>query len=98
MEITLEKFFSRTKDADILITYRGPETGITSRQRLRESTRLLQIIDIKPMNQGAIYFTGNNLYQSEDTAGIVEELAVMFHPELFPVNKKQQYFFKLPDN
>ncbi len=97
MRVTLEKFFSRAKDADILITYRGPESGITSKARLRQSSRLLQTVDIRPMNQGRIYFTGHRLYQSADTAGIVAELAAIFHPELFPKKEKPEYFFELPD-
>ncbi|MBW1613408.1 MAG: hypothetical protein JRJ57_05405 [Deltaproteobacteria bacterium] len=97
MEVTLEKFFSRTRDADILITYRGPEGGITSKEKLRQSSRLLQTIDIKPMREGKIYFTGYRLYQSADTAGLIEELASIFHPELFPGHKKPEYFSELPD-
>jgi len=97
MRVTLEKFFSRAKDADILITYRGPESGITSKARLRQSSRLLQTVDIRPMNQGRTYFTGHRLYQSADTAGIVAELAAIFHPELFPKKEKPEYFFELPD-
>jgi len=98
MQVTLEKFFSRTRSADVLITYRGPESGITSKERLQQSTILLQTIDIKPMEkEGRIYFTGNRLYQSADTAEIVEELASIFHPEFFPGPKKLKYFFELPE-
>ncbi len=97
MQVTLEKFFSRAKDADILITYRGPESGISSKERLRQSSRLLQMVDIRPMNEGRIYFTGWKLYQSADTAGIIAELAAILHPRLFPEIKKPGYFFELPN-
>ena len=97
MQITLEKFFLRTKEADIIITYRGPETGITSKEMLRKSSRLLQTVDIRPMNRGKIYFTGWKLYQTADTAGIIAELATIIHPELFPAKEKTEYFFELPD-
>lgn len=97
MRVTLEKFFSRAKNADILITYRGPESGISSKERLRQSSRLLQTVDIKPMNKGRIYFTGWRLYQSADTAGIIAELAAILHPGLFPEIKKPGYFFELPN-
>jgi iron complex transport system substrate-binding protein len=97
MEVTLEKFFSRTRDADILIIYRGPESGIASKEELYKSSRLLQTVAIKPMKGGKIYFTGHKLSQSADTAGIVGELASIFHPELFPGNKKYEYFYELPN-
>ncbi len=97
MQVTIEKFFLRAKHADILITYRGPETGITSKEKLRESSRLLQVVDIRPMNGGRIYSTGYNLYQSADTAGIIAELAAILHPGLFPKRGKTRYFFELPE-
>lgn len=97
MEITLEKFFSRTKEADILITYRGPESGITSKEKMRRSSRLLQTIDIKPMREGRIFFTGRRLYQTADTAGIMEELTSILYPGIFPDHKEQKYFFELPE-
>ncbi|MCD6305425.1 MAG: ABC transporter substrate-binding protein [Deltaproteobacteria bacterium] len=97
MQVTLEKFFSRTKGADILVTYRGPESGITSKERLRQSSRLLQAVEINPMNEGSIYFTGCRLYQTADVAGIIGELASLLHPGLFPEQKTPEYFFKLQD-
>jgi len=97
MQVTIEKFFSRAKNVDIFITYRGPESGITSKERLRQSSRLLQTVDIRPMYSGKVYFTGWRLYQSADTAGMIAELAAIFHPELFPEKKKPQYFFELPE-
>ena len=85
------------KGADILVTYRGPESGITSKERLRQSSRLLQAVEINPMNEGSIYFTGCRLYQTADVAGIIGELASLLHPGLFPEPKTPEYFFKLQD-
>jgi len=96
MQVTLEKFFSRTKGADILITYRGPESGIASKENLRQSSRLLQAVEINPMNEGKIYFTGNRLYQTADVAEIIEELASILHPTLFPKQRDSDYFYELP--
>ncbi len=97
MQVTLEKFFSRIKDADILITYRGPESGITSKEKLKESSTLLQNVNIKPIESGKILFTGERLHQTSDTAGIIEELASILHPKLFPNYKKRRFFFELPE-
>ena len=94
MQITVEKFFSRAKDADILITYRGPEEGITSKEAFKKASELLKTIEIKPMNEGRIYFTGWRLWETADTAGIIYELASIFHPKLFPL-KKHNYFFEI---
>ncbi len=97
MWVTPEKFLSRAKHADILITFRGPESGIKTKEMLRESSRLLQAVDIRPMNGGKIYFTGHGLYQSADTAGVIAELAAILHPELFPKKRKTKYFYELPE-
>ncbi len=94
MQITVEKFFSRAKYADILITYRGPEEGITSKKEFKESSELLKTIEIRPMKEGRIYFTGWRLWEEADTAGIIYELASIFHPDLFPL-KKHSYFFEI---
>lgn len=96
MQVTLEKFFARTKWAEMFITYRGPESGITSKERLRQANRLLEAVEIKPMNEGRIFFTGYKLYQTADVAGIIEELAAIFHPGLFPEKTDPHYFFELP--
>ncbi len=94
MQITVEKFFARAKNADILITYRGPEVGITSKKAFRQSTELLKVVDIKPLNKGKIYFTGWRIWESADTAGVIYELASIFHPKLFPI-QEHRYFFEL---
>ena len=96
MQVTIEKFFSRIKDADILITYRGPESGITSKEMLKSSSRLLQNVNIRPLSEGEIFFTGYRLYQVSDTSDIIYELASLFHPEIFPQRKERRYFFRLP--
>lgn len=96
MQITLEKFFFRTKYADILITYRGPETGITSKEKLKASSTLLQKVEIKPLVSGKVLCAKESLYQTHDTAAIIEELASIFFPKLFP-NKERRFFFELPE-
>ncbi len=95
MQVTLEKFFARIKDADILITYRGPESGITSKEALRKSSTLLQNVDIKPLHRGKVLFTVGRLSQSPDTADIVRELASIFYPKKF-LSSSRKYFFDLP--
>ncbi len=95
MQITIEKFFSRAKYADILITYRGPEMGITSKKLLRNINPLIKKIKIKPLYKGEIYSTRWKLWQTADTADIIYELASIFHPKLFP-RKRLIYFYRFP--
>jgi len=96
MQITIEKFFSRARCADILITYRGPEMGIRSKRMLRKINPLLRKIKIRPLYEGEVYSTRWTLWQTADTADVIYELGSIFHPKLFP-RKKLIYFYRFPE-
>ena len=68
--------------------------GITSKKAFRESSELLKAVDIRPLDKGKIYFTGWKMWETADTAGIIYELASIFHPKLFPM-QKHIYLFEL---
>ena len=96
MWVTPEKFLPRAKHADILITFRGPESGIKTKEMLRESSRLLQTVDIRSMNGGKIYFTGHGLYQSADTAESSQSLRQFFIRSYFLKKERQNTFMNSP--
>ena len=88
--VTLEEVYARGKDADILITCTGPKHGIFSKDMMRKRYPLLS--DIRPMVSGEIYAFQPWFHQSTDRMGeIVEDVAAMLHPELFPGHKLKHF-------
>ncbi len=95
MEITLERFLSSGKKADILFTYRTPETGATSKEALARINPLLR--DIGPLTRGRVYSPLPVYAQGMDRLDeIIEEMAAILNPERFP-GYRLKFFKELPD-
>ncbi|MGD8561525.1 MAG: ABC transporter substrate-binding protein [Desulfarculaceae bacterium] len=94
LEISLERFFSSGKMADVMITYRDPGQGITSKAQLAKVNPEMALI--KPVQKGEIYFPLKKYNQSGHKLDeIIEEVAAILHPELYQ-GYKLKYFVKLP--
>jgi len=95
MEISLERFLSSGRQADILFTYRTSISGASSKEALAKINPLIK--DIKPLTKGAVYSPLPNYSQSMDRLDeIIKEIAAILHPEKFP-GYRLKFFTKLPD-
>lgn len=84
-----------SSDADILIICIGPGHGITSKATMRKRYPLLS--DIGPMTSGEIFAFQPWFHQSMDRMGeIVEDVAALPHPELFP-EYELKHFIRLEE-
>ncbi|OPX33727.1 MAG: hypothetical protein B1H11_12035 [Desulfobacteraceae bacterium 4484_190.1] len=94
--ITLEEFYARGKDADIYISPGTlPQYGITSIKKLVAIHPVL--CDFRSIKRGNVWCFQPWYWESIDkTDEIIEDLAAIFHPGLFP-GHKPGYFFKLPE-
>ncbi len=94
MEISLERFLSSGKKADILFTYRTSLTGATSKSALAKINPILR--GIKPLTKGKVFAPLPCYGQSGDKLDkIIEEIAAILHPRLFP-NYHLKFFKELP--
>jgi len=92
--ISLEELYAKGKDSDIFI-YSGslPEYGIKTIQGL--VTRYPILSDLKPIKEGKVWCFQPWYWESiEKTDEIIEDLAAIFHPKLFP-GHKPRYFLRL---
>ena len=95
-EITLEEFYSWGKDADIYISPGTlPQYGITSIKKLVAIHPILS--DFRSIKRGNVWCFQPWYWESIDkTDDIIEDLAAIFHPGLFP-GHRYRYFLKLPE-
>jgi len=92
--ITLEEYYAKGKEADVYISGTLPNYGITSIAKITEQEKILE--DLQVIKEGKVWCYQPWYYQSLDkTDEIIEDLAAIFHPELFPENQLKQ-FMKLP--
>ena len=95
LEVSLERFFSTGRQADIMFTYRTPTTGIGSKKALARTNPALA--GIKPMSGGKIYFPLPIYNQSGHLMDqVITEIAAILQPELFP-GHKLKFFLELPE-
>ncbi len=95
MEITLERFLSSGKKADILFTYKTPGAGATSKEALARTNPLLK--DIGPLTRGRVYSPLPAYAQSADRLDeIIKEVAAILNPKRFP-GYHLKFFKELPD-
>ncbi|MBW1966079.1 MAG: ABC transporter substrate-binding protein [Deltaproteobacteria bacterium] len=94
--ITLEEFYAQGKNADIYISPATlPRYGITSTRKLVALYPILS--DFRSVKRGNIWCFQPWYWESIDkTDGIIEDLAAIFHPRLFP-GHRPGYFLKLPE-
>jgi len=92
--ITLEELYARGKNADVFIYSSTPPYVNSVKDVLERGPALA---DIKPVKEGKVWCFRPWYWQSIDkTDGIIEDLAAIFHPELFPEHELG-YFMKLPE-
>ena len=79
--------------ADVLITYRTPRQGISTKAQLAKVNP--EMAEIKPMTTGRIFFPRKIYNQSGNRLDeIIEELAAILHPELYP-GHRLKFFVEL---
>ncbi len=93
--ISLEEFYRQGKKADIFIsTGTLPNYGITSISKFLLRHPMLK--DLKPIKEGKVWCFQPWYWESIDkTDEIINDLAAIFHPELYP-GYTPKYFLKLP--
>ena len=94
IEIAVERFLYSGEEADILFTYRTPDSGVTSKAALARMNPLLA--DIRPIKKGRVYAPMPHYVQSGDRLDeILTEIAAILHPEAYP-DFTYRYFTELP--
>lgn len=69
-----------------MITYRTPKQGITTKAQLAKINP--EMAAIRPMTQGRVFYPRKIYKQSGHRLDeIIEEVAAMLHPELYPGHK-----------
>ncbi len=92
--ITMEAFYSGAKDADLYITESSAGHGPRSIRQLKTSAKIE--LDIKPIQTQKIWVTQPWYWESMDHMdGIVEDIAAIIHPELFP-DHRLLFFTPMP--
>jgi iron complex transport system substrate-binding protein len=95
LEISLERFYSAAKQADVMFTYRSPETGMASKADLARTNPALA--GTKPLASGRVYFPLPEYNQSGHRMDeVIEEIAAILQPRLFP-ERKITLFHALPE-
>jgi len=94
--ISWERFYLWGKEADIFISAVPlPQYGISSIKKLVALHPMLR--DFKSIKKQNVWYLHSLYWESADKIdGIIEDLAAVFYPVLFP-NHKFKYFFKLSD-
>jgi len=91
--VTLEEFYARGKNADIFIYSSWPPYVSSVKDILKEGPILAEL---KVVKEGKVWCFQPWYWQSLDkTDEIIEDLAAIFHPELYPEHELG-YFIKLP--
>ncbi|MDI6603659.1 MAG: ABC transporter substrate-binding protein [Thermoanaerobacteraceae bacterium] len=92
--MTLEEFYARANNADILI-YPASTVYMPSVSKLVEQAPVLK--DIKPIKEGKVWCLQPQYWQDLDkTEQVIADLAAIFHPKDFTGHKLQE-FEKLPE-
>ncbi|MCR3761641.1 ABC transporter substrate-binding protein [Clostridium felsineum] len=87
--ITLENFYAKAKDADVLIYSSSKEYTPSIKSVLNEAPVLK---DTKPVKDKKVWCLGRDYYQATDkTSELIEDLASIFHPENFKGYKQKHY-------
>ncbi|MFH1060437.1 MAG: ABC transporter substrate-binding protein [Pseudomonadota bacterium] len=95
LEISLERFYGAAKQADVMFTYRSPETGMASKADLARTNPALA--GARPMASGRVYFPLPEYNQSGHRMDeVIEEIAAILQPQLFP-ERKITLFHALPE-
>jgi iron complex transport system substrate-binding protein len=95
IEISLERFLTSGKDADTLFTYRAANVGLTSKDAMVRTNPA--VARIGPIRGGKVLSPLRHYAQSADRLDeILEEVASILHPELFPA-RSRQFFADLPE-
>lgn len=96
VEISTERFIYSGKDADIYFTYRTPDKGATSKDKLARTNPLIS--RLKPLGpEGKVYAPLPGYAQSADRLDdILVEISSILHPEAYP-GRQLTYFTQLPD-
>ena len=96
LEISLERFYGAAKQADVMFTYRSPESGMASKADMARTNPALA--GAKPMaNAGRVYFPLPEYNQSGHRMDeVIEEIAAILQPQLFP-ERKLTLFHALPE-
>ncbi|MFZ5585422.1 MAG: ABC transporter substrate-binding protein [Thermodesulfobacteriota bacterium] len=96
LEISLERFYSAAKQADVMFTYRSPESGMASKADLARTNPALA--GAKPMASGRVYFPLPEYNQSGHRMDeVIEEIAAILQPQFFP-ERRITLFHTLPEN
>lgn len=92
-QISLEEFYSRAKDADVLI-YSSILDFTPNIEAIIEAAPILE--DIAPIQQGNVWaFTPDYFQMIHRRDAMIEDLAAIFHPGEF---EAQGYYVKMPRN
>jgi len=92
-QISLEEFYIRANDADILI-YSSILDFTPNIQTILEAAPILE--DIKPIQQGNVWaFTPEYFQMIHMRYAMIEDLAAIFHPDEF---ETQGFYVKMPTN
>ena len=95
LEVSLERFFSTAKRAQVMFTYRGTQTGINSKEDLAKANPALG--RIYPLQHGRIFSPLPHYHQSGNLLDQkIREIAAILQPDLFP-GHKLQFFYELPE-
>lgn len=95
IEISMERFLASGKDADTLFTYRAANVGLTSKDAMVRTNPA--VASIGPIREGKVLSPLRHYSQSADRLDeILEEVASILHPELFP-SRPKQFFADLPE-
>jgi len=93
--IGIEEFYARGKDADVFISSTRPIDGATSLEKLCAREEILS--GIKPVKEGRIWCFQDWYWDVMDkTDEQIEDLAAIFHPELYP-GYELKHFLRLPE-
>ncbi|UWP58503.1 ABC transporter substrate-binding protein [Ruminococcus gauvreauii] len=88
-QISLEEFYARSEDADILIYSTTPDFTPDMASVLAEAPVLE---DLKAVQDGAVWQLDNSFWMSADQPDqVAQDLSAMFHPDVFP-DRELRYF------
>ncbi|MCR4420707.1 MAG: ABC transporter substrate-binding protein [Clostridia bacterium] len=91
--VSLEEFYARGRQADVFVLSSLPEGRVSIAGLVKQEPRLA---DLPAVREGRVWCFQPWYYQSFDRiVEIITDLAVMFHPELFP-GAEPRHYLRLP--
>ncbi len=79
-----------------MFTYRTPKSGATSKQALARMNPIIS--NIRPLKKGKVYAPRAKYSQSYHRLDeILEEIAAILHPEIYPNYNNFSFFIELPE-